>query len=92
MPKPTVSKTQPASAKANTRQRARPALKTLLHAYHCRNIDCSHLRCAEAKSMIELMAGHAKTCKLESTDSCKICKVLHMVGKIPVNLDDRVDN
>ena len=91
MPKPTVSKTQPASAKAKWRRMARPVLNTLLHAYHCRNIDCSHVQCAEAKITIDRMAGHAKACKSKWTDQCKMCKFLQMLGKIHVKLDDCAD-
>lgn len=60
------------SAQEERRLKIQRCIQSLVHATHCREINCQHLSCAKMKRVVE----HTKTCKRKTGGGCRICQEL----------------
>ena len=58
------------SAQEERRLKIQRCIQSLVHATHCREINCQHLSCAKMKRVVE----HTKTCKRKTGGGCRICQ------------------
>ena len=58
------------SAQEERRLKIQRCIQSLVHATHCREINCQHLSCARMKRVVE----HTKTCKRKTSGGCQICR------------------
>ncbi|KAJ7357664.1 hypothetical protein OS493_023795 [Desmophyllum pertusum] len=54
------------------RLKIRLCIQVLVHATHCRGINCTQCSCAKMKRVVE----HTKTCKRKTGGGCRICQEL----------------
>ena len=57
------------SAQEERRLKIQRCIQSLVHATHCREINCQHLTCAKMKRVFE----HTKTCQQKARGGCHIC-------------------
>ena len=60
------------SAQEERRLKIQRCIQSLVHAIHCRDINCQHLSCAKMKRVWE----HTKTCRRKTGGGCRICQQL----------------
>ena len=60
------------SAQEERRLKIQRCIQSLVHATHCRELNCQLTSCAKMKRVVE----HTKTCKRKTGGGCRICQEL----------------